>query len=87
MLYCLVCSKNFFIRLLLSSCLLATNVENKVGKYELSTVSYISKKGTVYIIETVLDTQTGEVIKRRKIKASTYKLPYKDRKGKLITKE
>ena len=58
-----------------------------VGKYQLETTSYTNKKGTIYIVETILDTQTGEVIKRRKIKASNYKLPYKNRSGKVITKE
>ena len=79
--------KKLFVGLILSSFLLSTDIDNTVGKYQLSTVTYTSKKGTVYIVETVLDTQTGEVVKRRKIKASTYKLPYKNRKGKLITKE
>ena len=64
----------------------ATN-DADIGKYQLETVIYTSKKGTVYIVETVLDTRTGEVVKRRKKKASSYKLPYKDRYGKTITKE
>ena len=79
--------KKFILIIVFSSFLFSSDIENKVGKYQLSTVTYISKKGTVYIVETVLDTQTGDVIKRRKIKASTYKLPYKDRKGNLIIKE
>ena len=58
-----------------------------IGKYQLETVIYTSKIGTVYIVETVLDTRTGEVVKRRKKKASSYKLPYKDRRGNTITKE
>jgi len=59
----------------------------EVGRYELQTLVYTSKKGTVYIVETVLDTKTGDVVKRRKKKASSYKLPYKDRYNKVITKE
>ena len=74
--------------LLVVGSLLATEkLEVPVGKYDLETVIYTSKKGTIYVIETVLDTQTGEVIKRKRIKASSYKLPYKDRKGKIITKD
>ena len=61
--------------------------EFEVGRYQLETLVYTSKKGTVYIVETVLDTKTGEVVKRRKKKASSYKLPYKDRYNKVITKE
>tara|TARA_B100001113_G_scaffold335802_1_gene315654 strand:- start:866 stop:1120 length:255 start_codon:yes stop_codon:yes gene_type:complete len=58
-----------------------------VGKYQLETVLYTNKKGTVYIVETVLDTQTGKVVIRRKKKASSYKLPYKSQRGKTITEE
>ena len=74
------------IMLVMLSFLVALPNEN-VGRYQLETTTYTNKKGIIYVIETVLDTKTGEVIKRRKIKASIYKLPYKDRKGKLIIKE
>ena len=46
-----------------------------------------SKKGKVYIVETILDTKTGKVVTRRKKKASSYKLPYKDRYNKMIREE
>ena len=58
-----------------------------IGRYQLETTTYTSKKGIVYIVETVLDTQTGKVVKRKKIKASSYKLPYKDHRGKLIKED
>jgi len=57
------------------------------GRYQLTTTIYESKKGIVYIVETVLDTKTGKVVVRRKRKASTYKLPYKNRQHKTITEE
>ena len=78
--------KYFFIVLLTSAMLFADEAK-EVGRYQLETLVYTSKKGTVYIVETVLDTKTGDVVKRRKKKASLYKLPYKSSKGKMITKE
>ena len=59
----------------------------EVGRYQLETIMYVNKKGVAYIVETVLDTQTGKVVTRRKKKASSYKLPYKDRYGKLVNEE
>ena len=61
--------------------------KGEVGRYQLETITYVSKKGTTYIVETVLDTKTGKVVIRRKKKASLYKLPYKDRRGQIITEE
>ena len=78
----------FLLPVLVAGSLLATEkLEVPVGKYDLETVIYVNSKGTTYIVETVLDTQTGKVIKRKRIKASSYKLPYKDRKGKIITQD
>ena len=75
------------IIMMMLSFTMASSDETEVGRYQLETLVYTSKKGTVYIVETVLDTKTGDVIKRRKKKASLYKLPSKDRYNKLITKE
>ena len=61
--------------------------KEEVGRYQLETLTYVSKKGTTYIVETILDTKTGKVVIRRKKKASLYKLPYKDRYNKTITEE
>ena len=64
------------------SCLFA-----EIGKYQVSTTVATSKKGKVYIVETIIDTETGKIIKRKKIYLSKYTLPYKDRKGKMITED
>ena len=77
--------KGLIIMMMLS--FMMASSESEVGRYQLETLVYTSKKGTVYIVETVLDTKTGDVVKRRKKKASLYKLPYKSSKGKMITKE
>ena len=77
--------KNLLISLLLISFLVSA--ETEIGRYQLETTTYINKKGTVYIVETILDTKSGKVVVRRKKKASSYKLPYRDRKGRIINEE
>ena len=73
------------IGLLLISFLVSA--ETEIGRYQLETLVYESKKGKIYIVETVLDTKTGKVIKRRKIYHTKYKLPYKNDRGKTIHEE
>ena len=68
---------------MLVSFLLPTEIE-EIGRYQLAVSIYESKKGTTYIVETVIDTKTGKIVKRKKKKASSYKLPYKNRKGQMI---
>ena len=73
------------IVLLMVSFLISSDVEEQeVGRYQLTVSTYVSKKGTTFIVETVFDTKTGKVIGRKKIKSYKYKLPYKNRKGKMI---
>ena len=80
--------KRFLVSLLMISFLISNNVEvGEVGRYQLSVSTYTSQKGNVFIVETVLDTQTGKIVKRKKKKASLYKLPYKDRYGRLVTSD
>ena len=77
--------KRFLISLMLISFLISADVEDKeVGRYQLAVSIYESKKGTTYIVETVLDTRTGKVVSRKKKKASRYKLPYKGNRGQMI---
>jgi len=82
--------KRLLISLMLISFLITSpvNVEEKeVGRYQLSTTTAISKKGLIYVVETVIDTKTGTVVKRKKISLSKYKLPYKDNYGRMITND
>ena len=65
------------------SFLISADVE-EVGRYQLAVSTYTSQKGKVYIVETVLDTKTGEVVKRKRIYHTKYKLPFKDSRGRLI---
>ena len=72
--------KWFLIVLLMTTFLLS----EEIGRYQIQIATYTSKKGIVYVVEAVLDTKTGKIVKRKKIKASLYKLPYKDTRGRII---
>ena len=61
--------------------------EKEVGRYQLSTTTAISKKGSVYVVETVIDTKTGKIVKRKKISLSKYRLPYKNNYGRMINND
>ncbi len=76
--------KRFLMGLILISFLISSETEKEIGRYQLETLTYTSKKGTVYIVETILDTKTGKIVKRQKKKASSYKLPYKGSRGQMI---
>ena len=79
--------KKFLIGLLMVSFLISSDTEKEVGRYQLETVVYQSKKGKIYIVETILDTKTGKVVKRKRIYHTKYKLPYKDKYGKMVHEE
>tara|TARA_Y100000593_G_C4197018_1_gene279815 strand:- start:239 stop:484 length:246 start_codon:yes stop_codon:yes gene_type:complete len=80
--------KRFLIGLLLVSFLVSAEPEKKeIGRYQLAVSTYTSQKGKVYIVETVLDTKTGKVVKRKRIYHTKYKLPYKNDRGKTIYEE
>ena len=78
--------KRFLVGLFLISFLISSDVE-EVGRYQLAVSTYTSQNGKVYIVETVLDTKTGKVVKRKRIYHTKYKLPYKDTKGRWITND
>ena len=71
--------KRFLIGLMLVSFLVSAEPEKKyVGRYQVATTTYTSPKtGKLYIVETVIDTKTGEIIKRKRFYYTKYK---KDKK-------
>ena len=77
--------KTFYLAILLSTSFLFAETAN-IGKYQVATTSVTTKKGT-YIVETVIDTESGAIVKRKKIKVSSYKLPYKDRRNNIIKED
>ena len=52
--------------------------EKEVGRYQLATTTYVSPKtGKVYIVETIIDTKSGEIVKRDRFYYKNYKKDWK----------
>ena len=72
--------KKLLIGLLLVSFMVSaeTEVKEEVGRYKIEVTTYTSKKGNVYVLETIFDTKTGKVIDRKRF----YHTKYGDKKRK-----
>ena len=65
--------KKFLIGLLLVSFLVSAEPEKEeVGRYKIEVTTYVSKKGNVYVLETIFDTKTGKVIERKRFYHTKY---------------
>ena len=60
--------KWFLMVLLMTSFLMS----EEIGRYQLSVSTAVSKKGKVYVVEAVIDTKTGKIVKRNKISLYDY---------------
>ena len=59
--------KKLLIGLLLVSFMVSAEPEKEeVGRYKIEVTTYTSKKGNVYVLETIFDTKTGKVIDRKR---------------------
>ena len=47
-------------------------MSEEIGRYQLSVSTAVAGKGNVYVIEAVIDTKTGEIVKRNKISLYNY---------------
>ena len=66
--------KKLLIGLLLVSFMVSAEPEKKeVGRYKIEVTTYVSKKGNVYILETIFDTKTGKVIDRKRFYHTKYR--------------
>ena len=66
--------KKFLIGLLLVSFMVSAEPEKKeVGRYKIEVTTYTSKKGNVYVLETIFDTKTGKVIDRKRFYHTKYR--------------
>ena len=69
--------KKFLIGLLLVSFLVSAktiseDIKEEVGRYKIEVTTYVSKKGNVYVLETIFDTKLGKVIERKRFYHSKY---------------
>ena len=65
--------KKFLIGLLLVSFLVSAETKEEVGRYKIEVTTYVSKKGNVYVLETIFDTKTGKVVERKRFYHTKYK--------------
>ena len=65
--------KKFLIGLLLVSFMASAEPEKEeVGRYKIEVTTYVSKKGSVFVLETIFDTKTGKVIDRKRFYHTNY---------------
>ena len=50
--------------------------EEELGRYKIEITTYVSKKGSVFVLETIFDTKTGKVVERKRF----YHTKYGDKK-------
>lgn len=65
--------KKLLIGLLLVSFLVSAETKEEVGRYKIEVTTYTSKKGNVYVLETIFDTKTGKVIDRKRFYHTKYR--------------
>ena len=65
--------KKLLIGLLLVSFMVSAEPEKEeVGRYKIEVTTYTSKKGNVYVLETIFDTKTGKVVERKRFYHTKY---------------
>jgi phage-related protein len=65
--------KRFLIGLLLVSFMVSAEPQKEeLGRYKIEVTTYVSKKGSVFVLETVFDTKTGKVIERKRFYHTNY---------------
>ena len=66
--------KKLLIGLLLVSFMVSAEPEKEeVGRYKIEVTTYTSKKGNVYVLETIFDTKTGKVVDRKRFYHTKYR--------------
>ena len=64
--------KKLLIGLLLVSFMIPAEPEKEIGRYKVEVTTYVSKKGNIYVLETVFDTKLGKVIERKRFYHTRY---------------
>ena len=65
--------KKLLMGLLLVSFMVSAEPEKKeIGRYKIEITTYVSKKGSVFVLETIFDTKTGKVIDRKRYYHTNY---------------
>ena len=64
------------VSFLVSAKTISEDIKEEVGRYKIEITTYVSKKGNVYVLETIFDTKLGKVIERKRF----YHTKYGDKK-------
>tara|TARA_R100001163_G_scaffold22286_1_gene18875 strand:+ start:180 stop:395 length:216 start_codon:yes stop_codon:yes gene_type:complete len=65
--------KKLLIGLMLVSFLVSAEPQKEeLGRYKIEVTTYVSKKGSVFVLETVFDTKTGKVVERKRFYHTNY---------------
>ena len=65
--------KKLLIGLLLVSFMVSAEPKKEeVGRYKIEITTYVSKKGNVYVLETIFDTKLGKVVERKRYYHTNY---------------
>jgi len=65
--------KKLLIGLLLVSFMVSAEPKKEeIGRYKVEVTTYVSKKGNIYVLETVFDTKTGKVVERKRYYHTNY---------------
>ena len=61
------------VSFLVSAKTISEDIKEEVGRYKIEVTTYVSKKGNVYVLETIFDTKTGKVIDRKRFYHTKYR--------------
>ena len=69
--------KKFLLVLLLISFMIGAKtitdeVKEEIGRYKIEITTYTSKKGNIFVLETVFDTKSGKVVERKRYFHTNY---------------
>tara|TARA_R110002050_G_scaffold296845_1_gene457297 strand:+ start:576 stop:794 length:219 start_codon:yes stop_codon:yes gene_type:complete len=65
--------KKLLIGLLLVSFIISAEPKKEeLGRYKIEITTYTSKKGNVFVLETIFDTRTGKVVERKRFYHTKY---------------
>ena len=60
------------VSFLVSAKTISEDIKEEVGRYKIEVTTYVSKKGNVYVLETIFDTKTGKVVERKRFYHTKY---------------
>ena len=61
------------VSFLVSAKTISEDIKEEVGRYKIEITTYTSKKGSVFVLETVFDTKTGKVVERKRFYHTKYR--------------